>query len=427
MMIGPSARRRSRPGAQRPVRSAPLPSGHRSEPSAGRSSSGLDRCRPPLTGRPSGLPSNAAPCPAAAVATPPPACKASLGNSFLAGSSPPVQGRRTCVGPCRWGPGRCWGVSKAQVKSRPETLWPVPIGPLLVHCTRASGEGKPDRWRVEHRPCRRRRRSRWGAQPPTAKRSQVVSHLHQHKDVAKPEPCHLGLGFCGDSVGTDVSARHGRSRAPRPSSSGIRAAAHRPAPAGRRWDSTPPSRRSALVRRPATGPDHLYLYKGAEWGPTVTVGMREKMGSSGGVRDSARARAHPPDRRIRSPTTTGKIERFHRTLRDELLSTRSHRPGWASRTRPRARGCPPRASLRPSPRCSRSRRQAAPRGAKRGLDGHVVVHRAGEAVDHVDDDGPDAAACHPVEHGLRHRSVNRRGRNLVVGRPLLPAAAEVVL
>jgi len=26
---------------------------------------------------------------------------------------------------------------------------------------------------------------------------------------------------------------------------------------------------------------------------------------------------------VRSPTTTGKIERFHRTLRDELLSTRS--------------------------------------------------------------------------------------------------------
>ncbi len=26
---------------------------------------------------------------------------------------------------------------------------------------------------------------------------------------------------------------------------------------------------------------------------------------------------------VRSPTTTGKIERFHRTLRDELFSTRS--------------------------------------------------------------------------------------------------------
>ena len=87
----------------------------------------------------------------------------------------------------------------------------------------------------------------------------------------------------GSGLGGDRRQRaQARFRAPRPPSSGVPAAAHRPAPAGRHWDSTPPSCRTALVRRPTTGSDHLYLYKGAAWGPTVTVGMREKMGSSGG-------------------------------------------------------------------------------------------------------------------------------------------------
>jgi hypothetical protein len=224
MMIGPSARRRSRPGAQRPDRSDPLPAGPRSVPSAWRSSSGLDRSRPILARLAPGPPRNVAPCPATAVAIPPPACKASLGRSFLARSSPPVQGRGMGVEPGLWRPGGGWGVFEAAGKEPSRNaLWPVPIGPLLVHQTRASGECKPAKWRVEHRPCRRGRRSRWGAQPHTGKHSRVVSHLHQHKDVAKPEPCHLGSGFCGDSVGTDVSAlkrdsvRHARPvRASRP-------------------------------------------------------------------------------------------------------------------------------------------------------------------------------------------------------------------
>jgi hypothetical protein len=283
MMIGPSARRRSRPGAQRPDRSDPLPAGPRSVPSAWRSSSGLDRSRPILARLAPGPPRNVAPCPATAVAIPPPACKASLGRSFLARSSPPVQGRGMGVEPGLWRPGRSWGVFEAAGKEPSRNaLWPVPIGPLLVHQTRASGECKPAKWRVEHRPCRRGRRSRWGAQPHTGKHSRVVSHLHQHKDVAKPEPCHLGVGILWGLGGDRRQRAQARFRAPRPPSSGVPAAAHRPAPAGRRWHSTPPSRRTALVRRPATGPDHLYLYKGAGWGPTVTVGMREKMGSSGG-------------------------------------------------------------------------------------------------------------------------------------------------
>jgi hypothetical protein len=71
----------------------------------------------------------------------------------------------------------------------------IPLGPLLVHRTRAPGRAGQPGGESSIDLAGEERHSRWRARPHAGKRSRVVSHLHQHKDVAKPEPCQLGVGI----------------------------------------------------------------------------------------------------------------------------------------------------------------------------------------------------------------------------------------
>jgi hypothetical protein len=70
------------------------------------------------------------------------------------------------------------------------------------------------------------------------------------------------------------------------------------------------------------------------------------------------------------------------------------------------------------------RHQLDPGVAERGSDGHVVLHRAGEAIDLVDHDGADATLGHLSQHGLQHRTIGGAGGLSRVGELLgeVPAA-----
>ena len=109
------------------------------------------------------------------------------------------------------------------------------------------------------------RHSRWRARTHAGGRSRVVSHLHQLKDVAKPEPCHLAVG---------ISWGLGGDRCQRPSSPiSPRNVATCPATAGA---SPPPAceaSRASNFRR-----NHLHPYKGAERARTVSVTAGEILG-----------------------------------------------------------------------------------------------------------------------------------------------------
>jgi hypothetical protein len=268
MMIGPSARRGSRPGTRRADRSAPALSG----PGSVRSSSGLDRSPPPPARPAPGPPRNVAPCPATAVASLPPACEASLASRFLACSSSPLQGRGTGVQPWRGRRRRSWGVFEgAGQDPSPDARRPVPIVPLLVHRTRApvraslpggessadlAGEERRSRWRA--RPICGRAQSRGQSSPPTQRRGEART---------------MSAGG-RDSAGTPWDRRQ------------------RPSSATRAPD--PPKERARLVRQPrgrlrrprASHPwrtvsrrQHLHPYKGAERARTVSGDAGEKLGS----------------------------------------------------------------------------------------------------------------------------------------------------
>jgi hypothetical protein len=66
--------------------------------------------------------------------------------------------------------------------------------------------------------------------------------------------------------------------------------------------------------------------------------------------------------------------------------------------------------------------------AKRRPDGHLVLHRAGQAIDLVDDDGADAALGDSSKHGLQQGAVGGARRLAGVGelaREVPPALGDV--
>jgi hypothetical protein len=172
--------------------------------------------------------------------------------------------------------------SKAQVKTAPETICAGPDRST----SRAPDSGARG---GQTSPVASRAPTLWArngvarrARPCAGKCSRASVISTNTKTRRNPKHVTWGSGFCGDSVGTDVSALKrdlgrdarwfGRPDLP-----------HRPALAGRRWvpPSAAPKRSGGVPRR-----NHLYLYKGAERGPTVTSVCGEKTGSSGGARES---------------------------------------------------------------------------------------------------------------------------------------------
>jgi hypothetical protein len=109
-------------------------------------------------------------------------------------------------------------------------------------CTRLGwhGEGRPARWRVEHRPCGEMRRSRRRAQPREGKRSRASVISTNTKTWRSPNHVTWRSGFRGDSEGTDASVRQARFRAPDPP----RNAATCPATAG---EYPPPACEASLA------------------------------------------------------------------------------------------------------------------------------------------------------------------------------------